>query len=119
MRDQDFFWEGVKKGQLLIQQCADCGALRQPPGPMCPQCQSVRSQAKAASGFGTLIAWIVSQHPTQPDAQPRIVVLIDLEEGVRMVSNLCNVDLAELNEGMPLQVFFPVGGELPHFRPVG
>ncbi|HSB94911.1 MAG TPA: OB-fold domain-containing protein [Spongiibacteraceae bacterium] len=118
MRDQDFFWEGVKEGRLLIQQCSDCSALRQPPGPMCPHCQSLQWHAKQASGRGTVYSWIVSRHPTELDANPRIVALIDLEEGVRMVSNLRGVELSAVREALPVEVFFDTDYGLPQFQPL-
>ncbi|HEY3697797.1 MAG TPA: OB-fold domain-containing protein [Spongiibacteraceae bacterium] len=119
MRDQDFFWEGVKNQQLLIQQCSDCDTLRQPPGPMCPNCQSLRWQPKQSSGRGKVYSWIVSKHPSMPDSDARIVALIDLEEGVRMVSNLRDVELAAIYEAMPVELFFDADYGLPQFRPVG
>jgi uncharacterized OB-fold protein len=119
MRDQDFFWEGVKEGKLLIQQCSDCDRLRQPPGPMCPHCQSLSWHPKRASGRGSVYSWIVSKHPTELDANPRIVALIDLDEGVRMVSNLRDTELAAVREGMPVEVFFDADYGLPQFRPLG
>jgi hypothetical protein len=117
MRDQDFFWEGVKNNQLLIQQCADCNTLRQPPGPMCPLCQSLHWRPQQASGKGSVYAWIASQHPTELDEAPRIVALIDLAEGVRMVSNLQDVRLGDVYEGLPVEVFFDSTYGLPQFRP--
>ena len=119
MRDQDFFWDGVKAGKLLIQKCSGCGALRQPPGPMCPECHSLKWEAEEASGHGRVSAWILSRHPTQPDANPRIVALIELAEGVRMISNLQDIDVAEVIQGMPVEIFFAeIGGAvLPQFRP--
>ena len=36
--DTAFFWDGTAVGELRIQRCARCGALRHPPGPMCPAC---------------------------------------------------------------------------------
>lgn len=121
MRDDDFFWAGVDEGRLLLQQCADCGALRQPPGPMCPRCQSLRWQSQQACGRGRVQTWLVSKHPSQPDHQPRLVVLIELEEGVRLVSNLQGVAPAEVRENMPVEVFFDDvdGLRLPQFRPAG
>ena len=119
MRDQDFFWEGVKENKLLIQQCSDCETLRQPPGPMCPHCQSLRWQPKQASGRGTVYTWIASKHPSEPDSNTRIVALIDLEEGVRMVSNLCDIELAAVRVALPVQVFFDATYGLPQFRPAG
>ena len=118
MRDQDFFWEGVKEGKLLIQQCSDCSELRQPPGPMCPHCQSLLWHAKQATGRGHVYSWIVSKHPTELDEHPRIVALIDLDEGVRMVSNLRDVALSSVYEAMPVQVFFDAEYGLPQFCPV-
>ena len=121
MRDQDFFWEGVKAGKLLIQKCADCGALRQPPGAMCPHCQSLNWTSEESAGRGTVAAWIVSRHPTLPDESPRIVALIELQEGVRMISNLRDIALADITLGMPVEVFYADvnGATLPLFRPSG
>ena len=83
-----WFWDGVDDGQLLFQRCANCGMLRHPPAPMCGDCHSLEWNAEPVSGRGTVYTWIVSHHPTEPDADPRIVVLVELEEGVRFVSNL-------------------------------
>jgi uncharacterized OB-fold protein len=119
MRDQDFFWEGVKDGKLLFQKCQDCGAIRQPPGPMCPHCQSLKWVAHESSGRGTVAAWIISKHPTKPDANPRIVALIDLDDGVRMISNLQDIESGEVGLGMPVELMFAEvsGSLLPQFRP--
>src|SRR5699024_1990343 len=38
--DTRFFWDGLKKGKLLIQHCRSCGKLQHPPGPVCSHCQS-------------------------------------------------------------------------------
>ena len=119
MRDQDLFWSGVDEGKLLFQKCQDCGKVRHPPGPMCPHCQSLNTVPYEARGRGTVCAWIVSKHPTKPDENPRIVALIELEDGVRMVSNLQKLDNTEVALGMPVELFFAqVGGAvLPQFRP--
>ena len=86
--DTRFFWDGVREGRLLLQRCASCGAVRHPPGPMCPRCQSLSWEPVDATGRGTIHSWVVSVHPTEADVEPRTVVLVDLEEGVRLVSNL-------------------------------
>ena len=119
MRDDDFFWEGLNHGRLLFQQCAECDTLRHPAAPMCSQCQSLQWRPHAASGAGTVCAWIESRHPTRDDAHPRIVGLIDLPEGVRLVSNLRDIALSEVREGLPVEVFFEeIDGRVLHqFRP--
>lgn len=113
------FWDGVRAGKLLLQRCADCGTVRHPPSPMCARCHSVQREWFEASGTGRVYSWIASQHPSAPDDSQRIVALIDLDEGVRMVSNLQDVDLADVRPGMPVQVTFMEidGTMLPQFRP--
>jgi uncharacterized protein len=120
--DDGYFWNGVAEGKLLLQRCADCGRVRQPPTPMCPNCRSLKTGSQESTGRGTVYSWILSHHPTEPDAEPRIVVLVDLEEGVRLVSNLIDVELSEVDNGMEVEVCFRTfegGVTLPQFRPAG
>ena len=86
---------------------------------MCPACHSVRWATREASGRGTIYSWIVSHHPTEADELPRVVVLVDLEEGVRLVSNLRDVPPANVRNGMDVEVYFHDfdGVVLPQFRP--
>ena len=53
---------------------------------------------------------------------PLVVALIDLEEGIRLLSNLCDIEPDAVETGMQVEVFFvpTVGGKaVPQFRPVG
>lgn len=119
--DDRFFWDGVAHHKLVLQACADCGRLRHPPGPMCRHCNSLRWSTQEAAGRGHVYTWLVSQHPTQEDATPRIVALVELAEGVRIVSNLIDVDAAHVVNDMTVEVTFVdyEGTVLPQFRPVG
>jgi uncharacterized OB-fold protein/acyl dehydratase len=121
--DNRFFWEGVERGELLIQRCAGCGALRHPPRPMCPRCRSLEWDTVAASGRGSVHSYVVPEHPRLPAfPEPYVVALIDLDEGTRLVSNLVDVAPADVRVGMPVQVTFrrPDGElTLPLFAPVG
>ena len=116
--DDEFFWDGVKEGQLLLRCCAGCGRLQHPPSPMCPACHSLKWTTRQASGRGTVYSWIVSHHPTEADELPRIVVLVDLEEGVRLVSNLQGVAPSDVRNGMEIELCFDEfdGVTLPQFR---
>jgi uncharacterized protein len=116
--EDESFWNGVKDGKLLLARCARCSRLQHPPSPMCPHCGSVDWEAQEASGRGKVQSWIVSRHPTEPDDAPRIVALIDLEEGVRLVSNLQDVEIADVENDMPVEVVFADidGFTLPQFR---
>jgi uncharacterized protein len=119
--DDEFFWNGVAEGRLLVRRCAGCQRLAHPPSPMCPWCGSLEWDVQELSGRGTLHSWIVSQHPSVPDDMARIVALVELDEGVRLVSNLVGIDAAEVENGMPLEVLFAEvdGVALPQFRPAG
>ena len=85
---------------------------------MCPACHSLTWTTLEASGRGTVYSWVVSHHPTETDALPRIVVLIDLEEGVRLVSNLLDVAPSAVRNGMAVELCFEEydGVALPQFR---
>jgi hypothetical protein len=119
--DDEFFWNGVAEGRLLVRRCASCSRLQHPPSPMCPWCGSLEWDVQELSGRGTLHSWIVSRHPSEPDDMARIVALVELDEGVRLVSNLVGIDAAEVENGMPLEVLFAEvdGVALPQFRPAG
>jgi uncharacterized OB-fold protein len=118
-KDDEYFWSGVADGRLLARRCAQCGRLQHPPSPMCPACGSVDWDVQQLSGRGTVHSWIVSHHPTQPDDAPRIVALVLLEEGLRLVSNLHGVDAHDVVNDMDVEVVFVDvdGVRLPQFRP--
>jgi uncharacterized OB-fold protein len=92
-RDSAFFAEGLKRGKLLIQHCTTCGTLRHPPRPMCSKCNSFTWDAVEASRWGRIYSYATVHHralPTLP--HPTVVVLVELEEGVRMVGDLVDAD---------------------------
>jgi uncharacterized protein len=120
VEDDRFFWEGIDAGRLLLRRCAHCDRWQHPPTPMCPACGSVDWTARELSGKGTVHTWIVSRHPTEPDDAPRLVAVIALDEGPRLVSNLVGLEPAAVVNDMPVELTFAVvdGMRLPQFRPI-
>lgn len=118
-RDDEFFWAGVAERRLRARRCAGCGYLQHPPSPMCPACGSVDWDVADLAGTGSVYSWIVSRHPSQPDDAARVVALIDLDEGIRMVSNLQGIDAADVHPGLRVAVTFADfdGVRLPQFTP--
>lgn len=105
--DTAFFWDGLRERKLLIQRCSGCGALRHPPRPMCPKCRSLDWAAIESSGHGTVYSHVMPLEPRFPFFDyPYIVVLVQLDEGVRLVSNLCDIDPVDVTAGMPVEVFY-------------
>jgi uncharacterized OB-fold protein len=65
-------------------------------------------------------SWIRSHHPNDPGGDPRIVVLVELEEGVRLVSNLVRIEADDVDNGMAVRVCFERFDDdvvLPQFEP--
>ncbi|MFD0856061.1 OB-fold domain-containing protein, partial [Actinomadura adrarensis] len=120
--DTAFFWDGVKAGELRIQRCADCGALRHPPGPMCPSCHSLKRDYTVASGRGEVHSYVVHHHPPVPGRKlPFVVAVVELEEGVRMVGNINDCPSEEVHVGMPVKLTLEQMDEdltLPQWAPL-
>lgn len=105
--DTDFFWSGLKEHELRIQRCTDCQTLRVPPRPMCGNCQSLNWDHVVSSGRGTVFSFVMPKYPPLPFLQyPYVVALIDLEEGVRIVSNLTDIAPEDITNGLPVEVYY-------------
>jgi uncharacterized OB-fold protein len=97
--DNAAFWEAAAAGRLVAQRCADCGRFRHPPRPMCPHCHSLGVDVVDLRGEGTIYSFSILHHPTTPWFDyPVLAVLVDLDEGVRMVSNLIEVDPTSITD---------------------
>src|SRR5690606_8865375 len=105
--DTQFFWDGLKQRRLLIQRCADCGVLRHPPGPACPHCHSLGWDTVEASGPGRIHSFVVMHYPEVPPFEyPLPIVLVDLEEGTRLVAGVSGVKPADIRIDAEVEVDF-------------
>ncbi|WP_338698259.1 bifunctional MaoC family dehydratase N-terminal/OB-fold nucleic acid binding domain-containing protein [Streptomyces sp. Q6] len=121
-RDNAGFWEGVAEHRLLIQRCRTCETPRFPWLPGCNACGGQEWDAVEASGLGTVFSYVVMHHPPFPAFDPPYAVgLVELAEGVRIVSNVVGVPYDKVRIGMPVRLeFLRVDDELelPVFRAV-
>ncbi|MFJ6832757.1 bifunctional MaoC family dehydratase N-terminal/OB-fold nucleic acid binding domain-containing protein [Streptomyces sp. NPDC091209] len=119
-RDNAGFWEGVERHRLLIQRCTACGALRFPWLPGCGACGCPDWDTVESRGEGIVYSYVVMHHPPFPAfGPPYAVALIELAEGVRIVSNVVGVPHDEVRIGMPVRLEFQRYDEeleLPVFR---
>jgi uncharacterized OB-fold protein len=119
--DNQFYWEAARDGRLVAQRCGSCGRLRHPPRTACPRCQSLDTEIAELSGDGEIYSYALLWHPRSPRFDyPVIAILVDLAEGIRVVSNLVGAEPGDVRIGLPVTVEFqPCEGELavPVFRP--
>jgi uncharacterized OB-fold protein len=88
-RDTAPFWEAQDKHELRFQKCAACGFVRYPVGPLCPECRSFEFEWALSSGRGTIYSYTVVRHQTHPAfPAPYTVLLVELEEGPRVIAQL-------------------------------
>jgi uncharacterized protein len=115
-RDTKFFWDGVKAHELRIQKRPD-GSLQHPPVPALWQDKESSIDYVVASGKGTVFSFVVHHAPKVPGRTlPFVIALVELEEGVRMLGELRNVDPATVEIGMPVRttyIDFPEGDSGP------
>lgn len=120
--DTEFFWAGTLAGELRIQRCGACGALRHPPGPCCLSCGiTAQQEYQVAAGTGTVYSYVVHRHPPVPGKElPIIIALVELTEGVRVMAELTGIDPDKVHIGLPVRASFiriDDGLVLPGWRP--
>jgi len=105
--DTEFFWAGTAAGELRVQRCDGCGALRHPPGPRCPACGAMTAGYVVAAGTGEVYSYVVHHHPPVPGKKlPVVIALVQLPEGVRMTGELLGVGPDQVRIGLPVRAAF-------------
>jgi uncharacterized protein len=104
-RDTSPYWEAQRAHELKFQRCSDCGESRFPVTPTCPACRSFDFEWTSSSGRGTVYSYTVVHHQTHPAfGVPYTIVLVELEDGPRMVAQLRAPDEESVGIGMHVRV---------------
>ena len=117
------YWEALARHQLYFQRCRDCGTKRFYPRALCPACLSSATEWVRASGRGAVYSFTVTyqnQAPGFREELPYVLAIVELDEGVRMMTNVVGCAPDAVRVGLPVQVVFEdVTAEitLPKFRP--
>jgi uncharacterized OB-fold protein len=117
------FYRFCHQHELRFQRCAECGTWRHIPRDMCAKCGSFKWEWERSSGRGKLFSWTTAMQPMMPQfvgQVPYSPVIVELQEGVRMVTWLIGVRPDELKLGMPVEVAFDdvtPDVSLPKFQP--
>lgn len=103
------FWEACGRHELYVQRCANCGFLRHYPRALCPACLSDRTEWQRCSGKGTVYTFTVT-HQNQAagfrDELPYVLAYVELDEGVRLLTNIVGCTPEAVRIGMPVEVVF-------------
>lgn len=115
------YWEGLAQGELRVQRCNSCSKAVFYPRALCPHCFSDQLSWIVASGKGTIYSYTVAHQAFGPFAAdvPFIVIIAELEEGVRMMSRLLDAPRERVMVGAAVKVTFEKVEEdltLPYFR---
>ncbi len=121
--EAEAFWSATDRRELVLPWCTTCGQAFWYPRPVCPRCLRPDIEWRPASGRGEVYAVSVMHRPAHPGMASKVpyaVALVDLEEGVRLLTNIVDVDAGEVRVGMAVAVTWePMsdGRNLPVFAP--
>ena len=117
------FLEGCGRHELILQRCRSCGVVQHRPRALCVSCLSDNIEHFAATGRGTVYSYTVT-HQNQArgfrEALPYVLAYVELEEGVRLLTNIVGCTPETVRIGLPVCVEFAdlEGGiAVPRFRP--
>ena len=116
------FWKATAEGKLLLKRCDACATVIWYPRGICPMCGSLETSWFEATGRGTIYTYTIVHKPMGPWAPhvPYVTAYVELEEGPRVMTNVVDVDPAEVEVGMAVEVVFDDTGQgnaLYRFRP--
>jgi uncharacterized OB-fold protein len=115
------FWDGCGRGSLTYQRCTVCAGATHTPALMCSQCCSRDLQWATSSGCGSVYSWTTVWRPQTPAfTVPYVAIIVDMDEGWQMLSNLIGCEPGAAYIGMRVCAEFHLlssGVVLPLFRP--
>ncbi|MFN8643586.1 MAG: Zn-ribbon domain-containing OB-fold protein [Candidatus Binatia bacterium] len=103
------YWEACQRRELVVQRCGGCGTLRHYPRALCPRCLSDAVEWLRCSGRGTVYTFTVTHQNQAPgfrDALPYVLAYVELEEGVRLLTNVVECAPEAVRIGMAVEVVF-------------
>jgi uncharacterized protein len=122
--DSEEFWKSTREHAMRLQKCDKCGEFRYYPSEACHNCGSLEYQWLPVSGKGEIHTFTVLHrargNPFENET-PIAIILVTLDEGPTMMSNLIDYEDADLAIGQRVEVDYEdVNDEvtLPVFRPV-
>jgi uncharacterized protein len=117
-----YYWQSAAEGKLVVQRCTTCGVYQFYPRSLCASCAG-ETEWVDATGRGTLHTYTVirqNRSPAFAALSPYVVGIVELDEGVKMMSNIVDCEIDQLEVGMALEVLLLKAADdvgLPFWRP--
>jgi len=115
------FWKAAADHRLVLPRCNETGQFFFPPERCVPGTDNPDWSYAESAGRGKVYTFSVVHRPVSPDFEaPYVLAVVDLDEGVPILTNIVDCAPEAMSVGMPVQVTFldVDGGSLPVFRPV-
>jgi uncharacterized OB-fold protein len=90
-------------GRLSCLHCDECGYVRMPGSPRCPECLATGGTWREDAGAATVWSFAVYHRAFAPELSglvPYVVALVDLDSGPRTITNVVGVEPADVRIGM-------------------
>lgn len=119
------FWRAAAQGRLMVPKCEACARTHWHPRPYCPHCGSGQVGWVQGSGRGRIHTFTVVRQSGDPYFKTRVpyaVAMVELDEGIRLMSNIVDTPLEQLRIGLPVEVLFEPASDavaIPLFRAAG
>lgn len=106
--ESEHFWEGIQSGEFRLNRCNDCNTVIWYPRRRCNVCGSTNLTEFLASGKGTIYTFTVNHRGegAYRESTPYVLCYVELEEGPRVLTNLVESDLAQVEIGRAVQLVF-------------
>jgi uncharacterized OB-fold protein len=116
------FFDAAERGVLMLRKCGDCSAWLAADAKFCSECLSESIDWAESSGKGKIFTFgiVHQQVPGWENDTPFNVTVVQLDEGVRMTTNMVGCANEDLQVGMPVAVTFVDAGNgsmIPKFQP--
>ena len=118
------FWAATANSEFNIQVCNNCQTVTWYPRTHCANCTDGDLVPRTVSGRGEVYSYSIvrqSYHPFFRNLVPYVVAWVDLEEGVRYLTNVIGCPVEDVHVGMAVEISWETheGVKLPLVTPVG
>ncbi|PQP18363.1 Zn-ribbon domain-containing OB-fold protein [Rhodococcus opacus] len=103
------YWNAAREERLVVQRCEQCGRHQFYPRAFCTACLSENIEWVDSAGAGTIYTFTVCRvpaHPSMADKVPYAVAVIELDEGVRLLTNIVDCPIDRIRVGARVEVRF-------------